>query len=215
MTDAVKHGLITRKRVTLGLEILFNFLLPWVVYRLAKPHVGEIHAIMASAVPPMAWSLLEFARKRRIDAISIMVLGGIGLSLLGFALGGSPKLLLMRESLITGLIGLVFVVSAIIGKPLMYVLASASLKRQSAEDSAAFETYKDQPDFRRMMAVMTIVWGIGFVIETAVRSILVFSLPVGRFLIVGPIVGYSTIGVLMLWTFLYGRAADRSGVIGG
>jgi hypothetical protein len=213
MTEDAKSPLITRKRVMLGLELLFNFLLPWVVYRVAKPHVGEIHAIMASAAPPMVWSLVEFARKRRVDAISIMVLGGIGLSLVGFALGGSPKLLLMRESLITGLIGIVFVGSALIGRPLMYVLASASLKRQSAEDSAEFETYKDDPAFRRMMGVMTIVWGIGFVVETAVRSVLVYSLPVGRFLIIGPIVGYSTVGLLMLWTFLYGRAAEKRGVL--
>ncbi len=206
-------GWITRKRVMLALEILFNFLLPWAVYRLAKPHLGEIHAIMASAAPPMAWSLIEFARKRRIDAISVMVLGGIGLSLVGFALGGSPKLLLMRESLITGLIGIVFVASAIIGKPLIYVLASASLKRQSPEDSAEFATYKDQPGFRRMMTMMTIVWGVGFIVETTIRSVLVFSLPVGRFLIVGPIVGYATIGLLMLWTFLYGRAAEKRGVM--
>ena len=213
MTTEPKSPLITRKRVMLGLELIFNFLLPWIVYRVAKPHVGEIHAIMASAAPPMAWSLVEFARKRRVDAISVMVLGGIGLSLLGFALGGSPKLLLMRESLITGLIGIVFVGSAIIGRPLMYVLASASLKRQSAEDSAEFETYKDDPAFRRMMGVMTLVWGIGFIAETAVRSVLVFSLPVGRFLIIGPIVGYATIGLLMLWTFLYGRAAEKRGVL--
>lgn len=205
------NGPITRKRVMLALEILFNFVLPWTAYRLAKPHWGEIHAIMASAAPPIVWSLAEFARRRRVDAISIMVLGGIALSLAGFALGGSPKLLLMRESLITGLIGLVFLASAAIGRPLIYVLASASLKRQSAEDSAEFESYRDKPGFRRVMTVMTIVWGIGFVAETAVRSVLVFSLPVGRFLIVGPIVGYGTIGLLMLWTFLYGRVAERRG----
>jgi len=206
-------GIVTRKRVLLALEILFNFLMPWALYRLAKPHIGEIHAIMASAAPPMVWSLVQFARSRKIDAISVIVLGGIGLSLLGFALGGSPKLLLMRESLITGLIGIMFIGSALIGKPLIYVLASASLKRQSAEDSAEFEAYKDQPGFRRVMAVMTIVWGFGFILETAIRSTLVFSLPVGKFLIVGPVVGYGMIGVLMLWTFLYGRAAEKRGLL--
>lgn len=206
-------GWITRKRVVFALEILFNFLLPWACYRLAKPHFGAIHAIMASAAPPMAWSLIEFARKRRIDAISVMVLGGIGLSLVGFALGGSAKLLLMRESLITGLIGIVFVASAIVGRPLIYVLASASLKRQSPEDGAALAAHKDRPGFRRMMTMMTIVWGVGFIVETTIRGVLVFSLPVGRFLIVGPIVGYATIGLLMLWTFLYGRAAEKRGVM--
>ncbi|HET9146963.1 MAG TPA: hypothetical protein VFN77_02830, partial [Acetobacteraceae bacterium] len=63
-------GWITRKRLLFGLEVLFNFLLPWACYRLAKPHWGEVHAIMASAAPPTLWSLIEFARNRRIDAIS-------------------------------------------------------------------------------------------------------------------------------------------------
>lgn len=202
-------GWITRKRLLFGLEILFNFILPWVCYRLAKPHYGEIHAIMASAAPPILWSLIEFARHRRIDAISILVLGGIALSLVGFALGGSAKLLLMRESLITGLIGLAFIGSALIGKPLIYVLARASLSRRSAEDRDEFDEHSEKPDFKRAMTVMTIVWGFGFIVETGVRTILVYSLAVGRFLIVGPIVGYATIGLLMLWTFLYVRRAEQ------
>jgi tryptophan-rich sensory protein len=203
------NGLITRKRVLYALELLFNFILPWICYRLAKPYWGEIHAIMASAAPPTLWSLVEFARNRRIDAISIMVLGGIALSLLGFALGGSPKLLLMRESLITGLIGLAFVGSALIGKPLIYVLARASMARRSPEDTSEFDAYRDKPEFKRTMTVMTIVWGIGFILETGVRAALVFSMPVGRFLIIGPIVGYTTMGLLILWTFLYIRRVDR------
>lgn len=203
------NGWITRKRLLFGLEVLFNFLLPWVCYRLAKPHWGEVHAIMASAAPPTLWSLIEFARSRRIDAISILVLGGIALSLAGFALGGSPKLLLLRESLITGLIGLVFVGSALIGRPLIYVLARASLSRRSPEDRNEFEEESEKPEFRRVMTVMTIVWGLGLVVETGVRTVLVFSLPVGRFLIFGPVVGYATIGLLMLWTFLYVRRAEQ------
>ena len=107
------NGLITRKRIILGFEFLFNFILPWAFYRLTKSHVGEIHAIMASAIPPTVWSLAQFIRSRRIDAISVLVLTGIGLSLLGFSIGGSPKLLLMRESLVTGLIGVAFIGSAI------------------------------------------------------------------------------------------------------
>ncbi len=207
------NGLITRKRIILGFEFLFNFILPWAFYRLTKSHVGEIHAIMASAIPPTVWSLAQFIRSRRIDAISVLVLTGIGLSLLGFSIGGSPKLLLMRESLVTGLIGVAFIGSAIIGKPLIHVLARASLKRQSSEDSADFETYRNQPGFLRVMNVMTVVWGAGFVLETTIRSALVFSLPIGKFLIIGPLVGYGVIGILILWTFIYGRFAEKRGLL--
>ncbi len=206
--------LITRKRAFVTAELACNLLLPWICYRLAKPHLGQVHAIMASAVPPMLWSLVQFARARKIDAISAIVLGGIALSLAGFALGGSPKLLLMRESLVTGLIGVAFVISALIGKPLMLVLAKASLQRQSPEDGASLADLATKPLFRRMMLVMTLVWGIGFIAETAARATLVFMLPVGRFLIIGPIVGYGTIAILIGWTFLYGMVMEKRGALG-
>ena len=104
---------ITRKRVVLGLGVLFNFLLPWAVYRLSVPHLGETHAIVATAVAPGVWSLIQFARSREVYAMSVLVLSGIALSLVVLALGGSPKILLFRESLITGLGSLVLIGSAV------------------------------------------------------------------------------------------------------
>jgi hypothetical protein len=205
------QGWLTRQRIMFALELTVNVALPWLVYTLAKPHIGEVHAIMASAGPPMAWSLVEFARRRTFDAISVLVLGGIALSLIGYSLGGSPRLLLMRESLVTGLIGVVFLVSAGIRRPLIYVLANATMARRSAAEAEEFRAAREQPGFRRTMTVMTLVWGCGFVAETCVRAVLVFSIPVSRFLIIAPILGYGTIGLLALWTFLYARRQEQRG----
>ena len=201
----IERPWLTKRRVLFALELLVNLGLPWCVYMLAKPRYGEVHAIMASAAPPMLWSLLEFGRRRKVDALSVMVLGGIGLSLAGYAMGGSPRLLLMRESLITGLIGLAFIGSAGINRPLVFVLARAAMQRRSAEEASAFGAEEAEPGFRRAMTIMTIVWGCGFVAETCVRAVLVFSIPVSRFLVIGPVIGYGTIGLLMGWTFLYAR----------
>ncbi len=203
----VRTPLLTRRRVMFGLEMAVNVALPWCFYWVAKPYVGEVHAIMASAVPPMAWSIVEFIRRRTFDAVSILVLGGIGLSLVGFALGGSPRLLLMRESLITGIIGLVFLGSVVIGRPLIEVLARAALARQAAVEGKA-EEWEESPGLRRAFCVMTAVWGCGFVAETCLRVVLVFSLPVGKALVAGPVVGYSVIGLLMGWTYLYGKRVE-------
>ncbi len=202
--------IFTRRSAGIALELLVNLVLPWACYRLARPRFGEVHAIMASAAPPIIWSLAGLARFRRIDSLSLLVLSGIVLSLVGYAFGGSPRLLLMRESLVTGLIGLAFIASAVIGRPLVYVLALAGLARRSEADRAAFESEQERPGFRRLFTVITFVWGIGLVAETALRAVLVFTLPVSRFLIVGPIIGYATIGLLLLWAFLYGRLSPAN-----
>ena len=78
-------------------EIIVNVGLPWFVYVLAQPSMGRVHALMASALPPLAWSAIQFARKKQIDALSILVLAGIGLSLVAFFSGGSFRMLELRE----------------------------------------------------------------------------------------------------------------------
>jgi intracellular septation protein A len=163
-------------------------------------------------IPPIAWSLIEFVRKRRVDFLSLFILASIGLSLLAFVGGGSVRFLQLRENLVTGVFGLAFLISAAIGKPLIYELARASMRRTSAAKAASFERLKDNVSFRRSMTIMTVVWGAGFVAQTAAACVLVFVMPIGAYLIVSPILGYGTMGLLALWTLWYGQRAKRRGI---
>lgn len=192
-------------------EALVNFVLPFVIYSYAEASLGDVRALLLSSAPPIAWSLVEFARHRRVDALSVLVVAGIVLSLLAMIGGGGPKFLQLRENLVTGIIALVFLGSALIGKPLIYQLARASMRRKSAGEAQEFEALQVHAGFRRTMTVMTLAWGLGLLANVAVSVALVFVLSIRTYLIVGPIVGYATIGALTLWTFLYGQHARRRG----
>jgi hypothetical protein len=192
-------------------EALVNFILPFVIYSYAEAPLGDVRALLASSAPPIAWSLVEFARHRRVDALSVLVVAGIVLSLLAMIGGGGAKFLQLRENLVTGIIGLAFLGSALIGKPLIYQLARASMRRKSEGEAQEFEALQVHAGFRRTMTVMTLVWGLGLLANVAVSVALVFALTIRTYLIVGPIVGYATMGALTLWTFLYGQRARRRG----
>lgn len=216
MTDTPTRGAQARAWLrksgpTVGLEALVNFILPIIVYDLAKPHWGDVRALMASSGPPIAWSLALLIVKRRLDALSMLVLTGIALSLLAYLGGGSVRFLQLREKLVTVSIGAAFVVSAAIRRPLIYYLARATMMRRSAKEAEEFVALRDNPHFRRTMTVMTLVWGCGLLAEAAMATLLVFSLSIHDYLVAGPILGYSTMGALGLWTFLYGRRARRRG----
>jgi len=192
-------------------EALVNFILPFAIYSYAEAPLGDVRALLASSAPPIAWSLVEFARHRRVDALSVLVVAGIVLSLLAMIGGGGAKFLQLRENLVTGIIGLVFLGSALIGKPLIYQLARASMRRKSEDEAQEFEALQVHAGFRRTMTVMTLVWGLGLLANVAVSVALVFALSIRAYLIVSPIVGYGTMGALTLWTFLYGQRARRRG----
>src|SRR5271170_2683446 len=78
-------------------------------------------------------AIAAFIRERRVDAISVLVLSGIALSILAFAGGGGVKFLQLRENLVTGLVGLIFLGSAAIGRPLIYQLSRAGVRRRAAD----------------------------------------------------------------------------------
>ncbi|CAE6719898.1 VC0807 family protein [Paraburkholderia nemoris] len=194
------------------LELAVNFLLPWLAYRFTLPHLGETGALIASAVPPIVWSLIELVRFRRVDALSVMVVAGIVLSVAAMALGGSPRMLLLRESLVSGAIGVVFLLSLPMRRPLIFYLARATVAREMEGGAKRFETlWRERPALVSAMRLMTLVWGVGLTGETALRAWMALTWPIERFLVVSPFIGYGIYGALTLWTLWY-RKTMRSRV---
>lgn len=192
-------------------EALVNFVLPFLIYSFAEAPLGPVRALIASSVPPILWSVVEFARHRRLDALSMLVVAGIALSLLAMLGGGGVRFLQLREKLVTAVIGAAFLGSALIGRPLVYELARATMRRKSEAHAQEFEALRVHAAFRRTMMIMTLVWGFGLLAEAAISVVLVLVLSVREYLIVNPILGYGTMGALSLWSFLYGRRAKRQG----
>jgi len=196
---------------TIAVEAAVNFILPYVIFALAQPHYGDVQALILSSIPPILWSLVEFARHRRVDALSMLVLLGIVLSLVAVAGGGSARFLQLREKLVTVFIGFLFLGSALIGKPLIYQLARAQMVRNSSDELEEFEALRSNKYFRRTMMVLTVVWGLGLLVDAAVSIALVYTLSIKTYLVVNPFVSYGTMGGLSLWTFLYVKRQRRKG----
>ena len=186
-------------------EVVVNIALPLAIYSLAHPRFGDVNALLASSAPPILWSLIEFARSRRIDALSLLVLVGIGLSLLAFLGGGSMRLLQLREKLVTIIVGVAFLGSAAIGKPLMYELIRAFLARTNDPELQQVEQARNVSRFRRAMTIMTLVWGIGLLADAGLSIALVYVLSIRTYMVVNPILCYTTIGSLTLWNLWFGR----------
>lgn len=83
----------------------------------------EFTALAVAALFPIGKSAFELAYHRQLDPISILVLLGIAADSVALLFGGSPRLLLVRESLITGVFGLACFSSLLWPRPLMFYFA--------------------------------------------------------------------------------------------
>jgi hypothetical protein len=135
------------------LPLAVNIALPLLIYHYAAPHFGESNALILSSIPPMLWSAIELARFRRLDAVNLLAVIGVFLSLAAMAFGGNTRLLLARESLVTGIIGLLFLGSLLLPRPLMFYLARSTMTKGSAEAAVRFESHWLKPRFVRSMYI--------------------------------------------------------------
>src|SRR5215469_10053442 len=175
-----------------ALQVLVNAVLPLVIFDLEQKRLGDVGALLASSIPPILWSLIEFARHRKLDAVSILALAGIALSLLAFIGTGGAKFLQLRETLVGGLIGLIFVGSALIRRPIIYYLARATMLRSNPAEAESFQNLRGNVHFERVMMVLTLVWGLGLLAHTSLNVALVFTVSIPTYLAIAPFTGYGT-----------------------
>lgn len=184
-------------------EVGANFIAPWAVYEMLHKVFGDVTALIASAFPPLGWSIYELLKTRRLDAISLIVLASILLTLAATAMGGSVRLIQVRDALITGTVGLIFLASLFFRRPVIFYLARATMARRTAEGAADFELVWCRPGVPRLLKTLTAVWGFGLVGQTVLLCWLAYIWPIGRYLLLGPAIGYGIFSLLMVWSLWY------------
>lgn len=195
--EQIREKLTAFVRSGQAVEMAINIAGPALVYYWAEPSLGRVHALMASAIPPIIWSVIQLIRKRRLDALSMIVLGGIALSLLAFLGGGGYRMLQLREHLVPAVIALVLLGSVAIGRPLLVVLARSAAKRISHKEAEKLE--RELKSERVVRLITRLNLGVGFLLllQVVIAVILIFVLPVQEFLVVSPIVNYTMMGLAL------------------
>jgi hypothetical protein len=193
-------------------SILVNGVLTLVAYQvLVSQHVSSVQALISTALIPAAWTVGSVARTRRVDALGALSLILIALGIAASLVSGNARFILIKNSFLTGLFGLVFFSSFLLPRPLMFYFGRQFATGGDPHRIARWEDLWQYESFRHGNRVMTAVWGSGFVLEAAARVALVFVLPVSAFLFVSPLLSYTVLVGLIFWTIRYGRDAARRG----
>lgn len=159
------------------------------IYNLLHPYFppSSIIPLLGASLCPLLANILSIVRQRQLDVFGVMVLLGLVVSIIGLLLGGNQQMLLIRESFVTGGIGLAFLVSLILPKPTGYYFARQFLTGNDPKKREEFAALWQQPHFRQVIRGGTIFWGLLLVGEFLLRVMMVFTLPVPVVLAFSPI----------------------------
>jgi hypothetical protein len=161
------------------LPLLLDVAVPLGSYYLMRHFgVAMVTALAISGLLPAIRVVWSIVRERTADGLALAVLALTVVSIPLAFITGSAKVLLVKDSLGTGPLGIWLIVSALIAKPAMAYGMRAFLARSEGSAAAWEELTAGSSAFQACLKATTMVWGIGFIVECVVRVGLVLVLPV-------------------------------------
>lgn len=186
--------------------MVFNVALPIATYILLTGNgMADVPALVLSGIWPVVELGISYARTRHFDELSIMVLIFLVLGVLTSLLFNSARLLLLKESALTGLFGVVLLGSLLAKRPLMFYFGRKFATDGTPEKIAWWNGLWQHEGFRRGQRRLTVVWGAAFLGEAVVRIVLGLLLPVRTMVVINNVLPYVVLASLIFGTTVWGR----------
>ena len=190
MVDNYKKLLLLR---ILSLNVVF----PVIIFTSLNPRISTVMALIYSSLPPLFDTFLYLIFDKTFDIFNLMILFATAVGIIITYLSNDPKLLLIKEAIITLIFAFGFLITLMSSTPLVlhyYRLFKDLDKDHSHQKTLYKHTY-----------TITLVFGMGYLIEGVARLILIFTIPVEIMVYVSIFAPFVFTITMLLWCFFYTR----------
>jgi hypothetical protein len=184
--------------VSFLLTAVFDIGLAIVAFRVAKQlGAADQIAYLASGIGPLTMLVITWIRTKALSGASVIVLLILLLSAAAAFIGGTDsRLLIVKDSVITGGFGLACLASLLFPKPLMFYFGAKFATDGTAAGMRYWAGLWQYPDFRSSQYKINNLWGIGYLVEAALRILIAYT--VSSFQVA------NAISTILPWVFLAG-----------
>jgi hypothetical protein len=191
--------------VSRTVSLLVIGMVPVLSYFLIRPHVASDVAALAIAwFIPFLWTLVSSLWQRRLNVLGMLGVVAYGIALgISISTGAGSLPLKLHHAVVAGLVGLVFLGSAAIGRPILLIVARrvAGKSHQQVSISRRIEG----PGVRKSMTRLTQYIGVVALVDALLQAALALSLPTSSFLVATTVVHLAVVAcavalaLLVIW----------------
>ncbi len=193
--------------------LIFDIVGPLIAYNVLRSHgTSQVLALILSGILPAIGVLIDVVQKHSLDVVGCVALGGLLLGAILGLLTHSPRAVLLEGSVVTAAFALAALGSLLTKRPLMFYFAQAAMGGAHSPAGQDFDhRYDTTPGVSRYFRSVTLVWGLAFVLEAAVKVVVIETSSTGFALNFTRVAPYPLVGILLIWTMAWGRAIRRRG----
>jgi hypothetical protein len=176
---------------------------------------SNLAALSIAAILPALAALYKLAVKRQVDALALVVLATIVVSLVTSVIAHSPRFLLARDGLVTGLWGFWFIATLRARRPAAFLFARPLMEGRRIFGSKSWDSlWQTEAQFRRIWQVSTVIWGLATLADAVIRIVMAYTLPVEVVPALGAALWPVTFVVIQLVTNVYYHRAGLYRILG-
>jgi hypothetical protein len=196
---------------SIAMIAIFDIAAPLAAYGLLRSAgLTAVTALVISGVFPVIGVAITAIRNRRLDVVGALVLAGIAVGTVVGLVTHSARLMLLEGSVPTAVFGVACLGSLGTPRPLMYRFGLEFTGPDTAKGREMASLWQFG-EFRRIFRVITAVWGVGFLVEAALRVVIVYNTSTGTALASSKVTPFLFAAILCAWTIAYGTYHRRKG----
>ena len=147
---------------------------------------------------------------RRLDVVGAVVLAGIIVGTVVGLASHNARLVLVEGSVPTAVFGMACLGSLWARRPLMFSLAREFTGPDTTRGQEMTRLWQYE-GYRRIFRVITAVWGVAFLLEAALRVVIVYNTSAGTALAISKVTPFVFAAIMCAWTVAYGTRQKRKG----
>jgi len=185
--------------------IFINIVLQMVIYLSAKTKLSNMTSLLLSAIPSALEFIYTFYKYGRMEIVCLITILGIIISVIIAAYTDDPKLLLIKDSSIFLLYGILFFGSILCFRENLIFHYRRRFAAFTNETQEELDGLWHEDNVKYSTTFMCMVWGSGFILEAVIRVILIYCVPISSMTQVTAILAALIILCLGLWNIGYSK----------
>jgi hypothetical protein len=187
-------------------QLLLEFALPLGgYYGLVGAGLSPWAALTVSGLLALPWLVAGMVRNRRVEAMPLFTLALVAVGALMSLVTGDPRVLLIRDGWVTAVVGLWVLGTVPTRRPFMLTAARSIVEAKVGRAGAQewLRRWDHEPVFRRQIRLLSTVWGAGFFVDSLIRVVLAYTLPLAAVPLVGSLQWLVVLGGLFVFHYQY------------
>ena len=189
---------------SVGLSLFINGVCPYLLYRQLEPHfpAGSLNPLLYASLFPLFGLAFNLLRTRTVDFIALIALFEISYNIAAALLASTVRWALIFRASEGFIIAGIFLVSALVGRPLIFYISRQFAAGADPEARRQFAAL-DAADKGRTFLIASLAWAVGIGLMTAFNLMLALTVAPADYLLAAQVASTTVNVVLVVWTIRF------------